>query len=801
MPRGPPKRGDIIFRMGDYIRTIFLWILIGILILKGTEFRNINTTYIPSSPPDVALALLYDAAAAAADARVPTKVNMEPSSRPHTTAKIIVPRDVAVDNAMSSPPDPTIRTDDTSTAKDGSVNFSLLLEHVLQERRNLRQKLVSLYGEYYEDIFEPSIILDKRTQQQQQHRVSIGKHTMYKSPSHLPNENPDDTQKRKAGMLTGTPGWDRMVRKLQIKILQAQSSELLSSSRKTTTTTTFRWMTSGNGPASGSGNMFHETSTSILEASVKPIFAAVNINFQAQNYAIQALSSGDEAALCANELYGHDYDVLFWDFGMTDESDVWKLAMFAYRAILLPSHSSSKDRGGGQTRPALVASLVGGLAKQYATVLSGLEKRGMTVLGRDVSVHRKQELACPDSLGKSKAEREAMPRHLQYIRCGKEMEEGGPKTYDNVVDGKKMCRNFQFNNAVCPNRFHKNIWHPGWKVSALDGYTLTMTLQELLIEALEGLVHKQKQQPNKDISHWMEYYLNKLNRAEQADYEQSLEAPGLPELDEWYSNEEKQDIHSEIDLSSLFRRPSLCRTALLPSKSRSLQAEDIAEKLKLELHTNPYNQSFERGVMSRTLNKFEKRTNKNDGGYRYPEKERQSEMIIITDIADYQGTDNETCSENRLAINHMDAFIITSSQGWRSMTFPSKPELRHNPQFGMEQAKGWLFLRLTTLLNDCPDENLYNRIYQKPFQRDQDPDAMLRQYGHFELTVNAVPVTNFNKLIVNKKGHLDNSLALAHNGTNPYVWKPNADGQYLLKARIVEASDWSYVKISSFIVM
>ena len=774
--------------MKDYLRAIFLAMLTGCIFLEGTQFRKMHTLQLHDDVAEAA------AIATEKDAVVPTRIEGGDQSRPRQPEDIVVPRDLGGDPDIASPPpDPTVRTaSDIST--DSSVNFSTLLEKVLEEKQKLRHNLVDLYGEYYEDIFEP---IGSMNGEKTEQRVNIGKHIMYKSPSHVPNKNPEDTQKRKAGILAENLGWDRMIRKLQIKILQAQSSKL--SSTTSPNKTILRWMTSGNGPASGSGNMFHETSTSVLERSVQPIFAAVNIDFQAQNYAIQAMSSGDEVALCANELYGHDYDIMFWDFGMTDENDFWKLVMFAYRTILLPSGRRTED-GVVQTRPALMVSLLT-FAKEYATILSGLEKRGMAILARDVPVHRKQQLACPDSLEKSKAERDAMPRHLQYIRCGKQMEEGGPKTYDNVVDGKKMCRNFQFNTSICPNRFHKNIWHPGWKVSALNGYTLTMTMQELLIEALERLVQQQQQQPNKNPSIWMKYYLDKLGRAEQADYEQMLEATGLPELDEWYSIEEKQNIHSEIDLSSLFRRPSLCRTALLPSKSRSLQAEDMNQKINVELLTNPYNQTFERGVMSRTLKKFERITNKNDGGYRYPEKEREDEMVIVTDIADYQGTDNETCAENRLAINHMDAFIITSSQGWKSMKFPSKPELRHSSQFSIEQAKGWLFLRLTTLLKDCPKDDLYDRIYKKPFQQDQEPDAMLRQYGHFELMVNDVPVTNYEKLIVNKKGHLDNSLALIHDGSNPYVWKPNADGQYLLKARIADASNWSYVKISSIILM
>ena len=566
-------------------------------------------------------------------------------------------------------------------------------------------------------------------------------------------------------------------------------------------------MTSGNGPASGAGNLWRETFTSILETAVQPMFRAARLKFQTQNYAIQAMSSGDEVALCATELYGRSYDVLFWDFDMTDEQDYWKLALFVYRTIgastTTTTATTTTTTHDTIYRPALIAFQQ---SRGHASVLSGLEEIGMTVLGRDSVVQRRQDKACPNSSHRTKEERDALPPHLQYIRCGNLMEEGGPKTYDDIVDGKKMCRGHKFNLDVCANRPRKYIWHPGWRVNAIKGYTLAMTLTELLIDAMEELivVFDSSGDDSSRQQQWQDH-LATLQKAEQADYERILATPGIVGPGTWLSAEKMHTIHEHIDLDSLFKRPALCRTALLPSKSRLLQAAD-AGKGATTLVTNLYNETYEMGVMLNKFRSFETASNNNDnGGYRYADKERENEMVIVTDKLDYLV--DEACTE-QLAINHQDVFIVSSAQGWRSMTLPSKAELRYSPDFHMATAKGWIFLCLF-ICNDskCPPHDLHDRIYQKPFTKEEDAASMLQEFGHLEMTVNGVEVTSFERLIKTKYSHLDNCLTLAHNTTdassngNPYQWKPTRNGKYILNARIVNASQWSYVKISSIIIM
>jgi len=678
----------------------------------------------------------------------------------------------------------------SSPAVQDDNPFQILLDGVKEQKDILKQKLLDIYGDkYYWDIFEP---IDANTSTtttpaaSSNKRIGVGDHYFYKSPSFLQNSLPK--HEKQHNPTSERMGWNRMVRKIQLKLLQSQLPQ-----KTNNATTRLRWMTAGNGPASGAGNLFRETFTSVLEDAAGPIFQAAGIPFTTQNYAIQAMSSGDEVALCSTELYGrgdqNDYDIMFWDFDMTDEQDYWKLAMFASRTMALDV-TTSPSADPKRSRPALMANQ---RTKGHASVLVRLEQAGIAVLGRDTKAQGQQNKACPDSSRLSKDEREALPPHLQYIRCGKEMEEGGPKTYDDIVDGKKMCRGYKFNPDVCPNRPRQYIWHPGWRVNAIKGYTLALTLTELLEDAVESLINSMGN---------MQEQLETLETNEQADHESFLatnRASLLPT--KWVAKEESQDIHDHIDLESLFRLPALCRTALLPSKSRLLQREDLRNAGSTKLLTNSYNETFEMGVMANRLRKFESNQG-NDGGYRYKDESRRNDMVIITDKADY--LDDPSCTEE-LVFSHQDAFIVTSSQNWRSITLPSEAELRYNQAYDVSSAKGWIFMCLFTC-NDskCSPQDLHDRIYNKEPRK--EAKSSLQGLGDLEMTINDVPVTKYDTLIKTRYSHLDGCLGMGHDNDaesskSEYTWKADGNGKYVVTARIANATRWSYFKISSLILM
>jgi hypothetical protein len=82
----------------------------------------------------------------------------------------------------------------------------------------LTKQLKKDYGqEFYMNAFEPmqEVVVNNKTVSQ---RVSVGRNLIFRDPSMLPVTNKPDREV----LATEGPGWGRMVRKMQIKILQIQ---------------------------------------------------------------------------------------------------------------------------------------------------------------------------------------------------------------------------------------------------------------------------------------------------------------------------------------------------------------------------------------------------------------------------------------------------------------------------------------------------------------------------------------------------------------------------------------------------
>lgn len=67
--------------------------------------------------------------------------------------------------------------------------------------------------------------------------------------------------------------------------------------------------------SAGHGNLFSESYTAYMERALKPIFAAIGIEYIGKNYAMGGTSSAAEIALCGNSIFGHDVDSISWDYG------------------------------------------------------------------------------------------------------------------------------------------------------------------------------------------------------------------------------------------------------------------------------------------------------------------------------------------------------------------------------------------------------------------------------------------------------------------------------------------------------
>lgn len=94
------------------------------------------------------------------------------------------------------------------------------------------------------------------------------------------------------------------------------------------------WANGGHSSSAGHGNLYNESYTAVLERDVKPIFAAIGIEFEARNHAMGGTSSGLEISMCYEQIFGSDVDFTTWDYGMTDGRNTMLLFHYGYRAAL-----------------------------------------------------------------------------------------------------------------------------------------------------------------------------------------------------------------------------------------------------------------------------------------------------------------------------------------------------------------------------------------------------------------------------------------------------------------------------------
>ncbi|KAL7565622.1 hypothetical protein ACA910_018983 [Epithemia clementina (nom. ined.)] len=248
--------------------------------------------------------------------------------------------------------------------------------------------------------------------------------------------------------------WDRIKRKVAIKILTAQISQ---------TPQKFVWATGGHSASAGHGNLFNESYNAILNVKNKPIMEAVGIDFVARTYAMGSTAAGNEINCCIKEVFGLDVDALSWDYGMTTSRKEDKTELWFQRAAMLPN------------RPAFVAILTGFPAEH-------VEAWGPACF----SLKKANDLIqrVPDTAEKgSMDEINKMPSYIRSFRCGSGVEKGEPtcdkEKYWELTDGD-----------ACNKRKGKASWHPGWKWHAFYGNLLTLFWIEVVDDALEEIARR-----------------------------------------------------------------------------------------------------------------------------------------------------------------------------------------------------------------------------------------------------------------------------------------------------------------------
>jgi len=377
----------------------------------------------------------------------------------------------------------------------------------MEERKNYDALLQERYGNYSNDFFMTSKILQQ-----------------FVSPSSVSK--------------------DRLKLRMKIKIIQAA---LRPDHHENVT---FTWAAGGHSGAAGHGNLLNQSYSAVLENVAQSHFAALGIEFRAKNHAMGGTYSGPEVAMCLNEIFGLDLDVLSWDYGMLDSRNVWMYEMYAQRAGVHP------------TMPSLFS--MKSHASQNKHVNEYLESAGMAAFYVEADTKN-----FPDS---DKVNVTELPPALQYMSCSGHNEAG------------QLCKAHKWKTSEsCPDPVvrYQSTWHKGWKSHQYIGHLLAGYMVENLSDALNEL------DPSNMATEIIEQNLSNENRTNENDDTDESMAPSISHsyLKYLISLEERNKetfLASEVptqfkelidqkdtELNKIFHRShSVCHTALLPSQAR-----------------------------------------------------------------------------------------------------------------------------------------------------------------------------------------------------------------------------------------
>ena len=118
------------------------------------------------------------------------------------------------------------------------------------------------------------------------------------------------------------PGWDRMKRKVTIKLLQAlevmdQSfggRRRVGAKESIQPLVPFTWVSGGHSAAAAHGNLYNQSYVAFMERDLGDMMKMIGIDFKGKNYAVGGARSGPQIAWCQEAMFG-TFDILSWDYG------------------------------------------------------------------------------------------------------------------------------------------------------------------------------------------------------------------------------------------------------------------------------------------------------------------------------------------------------------------------------------------------------------------------------------------------------------------------------------------------------
>jgi len=484
----------------------------------------------------------------------------------------------------------------------------------------------------------------------------------------------------------------------------------------------FVFAVAGHSSSAGKGNYQNETYAAVLARAVGPVFRSMNVTFTTRNYGMSAMRSAPELALCIDQVYGTDLDVLVWDFSLTDGKDSWRQQLFASRAAL------------NSARPVLLAMHL--KDRQFAWTQE-LADFGLSTIGMNSTSMENIKSKIPDMFGRSDEQINRVEPAVRNFKCMGRLEMGDP-----------YCTTEKFTIGECPNRRHRESWHPGWKSLALSGNLLAVYFVETLIEALNEL----PETPFKASQ-----LLQELEDAQSAEDNDLLRrpAPTLP-----------LGLVNLSDTTFLYRQRSLCHTAKLPSQIR--RTGILTGRTSAEFDTH-YREGIERSALGNSaLNNGSNTAGVIEGGLRLVYNNQARETCIV-----------ET------AIDYSDFFAVTETS---SFVFPTSTE-QH--AYGFTDPIGFIAICLVPAV---PLDTFTPQGDEITLKDIVDDSAV-------KFTVNGQRVTQIFKLMPDQR-----TSCFALVGQWGHFWTPNPNKEYEIKFEMNSGAKNtvkpnSMIPISSIVIM
>jgi hypothetical protein len=484
----------------------------------------------------------------------------------------------------------------------------------------------------------------------------------------------------------------------------------------------FVWGAMGHSAAAAHGNLYNESYAAFLERGLKDTFSAIGIDFEGRNYAMGGMDSAPQLSLCQEAVVGTDVDMISWDFGMTDGQAHWKSSLFASRVgmhVNRPTHMSINVQGRHYV-------------KRTDALREHAEDVGIATLHMVPDVEAEVDRGIPDCFGMPQAEVDKHGPFASNFKC------------KGAIEKEEPCAANKYNNNICSDRKFKASWHPGWRQQAKQANLLALYMANTMVDALKDLVKNHGRKEPRAL-----YAI--LKAEEDVEYAK-FHASTVPDVSENFVSEEL--VQGGLKSHFLHRNKAICKTALLPAKSRYLGILTESNK-KGDFH------GFDEGIDVNYATKQPPIDEKDKGS-----------MALVFDNKARQSS----CPVD-LQVDYKDYFYATQDWGWASLKFPNNAEIEEYAPDGFNPAGVVMLCFYKCDWGRCPEGEV-------------DAENGIGE-GKWKLELNGQPVQNLTRMdqcfgVRTKEG---------------YLHKPNENGRYELRVWIGKEHETNFIRLTSIIVL